>query len=174
MRQLSITYLPMQRLRSGLFWAALASGIAFAVILALGRRARPKHRLRHRRPRLRAIASIRLCSVTSRPRRVGKARSKPMPKHCSGCLATIEITLAGIRLVLKGSDFSEWASELVNQILYIGFFAALLQNSTGTNSWASVIVQSFRNAGQFSRPRVGRRKHDGAFRHLRDRAQHGK
>ncbi len=34
MRQLSITYLPMQRLRSGLFWAALASGIAFAIILA--------------------------------------------------------------------------------------------------------------------------------------------
>src|SRR5208337_2684407 len=40
----------------------------------------------------------------------------------------------------------EWASELVNQILYIGFFAALLQNSTGTNSWASVIVNSFRTA----------------------------
>ncbi len=33
MRQLSITYLPMQRLRSGLFWAFLASALAFAVIL---------------------------------------------------------------------------------------------------------------------------------------------
>jgi hypothetical protein len=33
MRQLSVTYLPMRRLRSGLFWAALASAIGFAIIL---------------------------------------------------------------------------------------------------------------------------------------------
>ena len=35
MRQLSVTYLPMRRLRSGLFWAALASAIGFAIILAV-------------------------------------------------------------------------------------------------------------------------------------------
>jgi hypothetical protein len=35
MRQLSVTYLPMQRLRSGLFWAALASAIGFAIILVV-------------------------------------------------------------------------------------------------------------------------------------------
>ncbi len=34
MRQLSVTYLPMRRLRSGLFWAALASALGFAIILA--------------------------------------------------------------------------------------------------------------------------------------------
>ena len=87
-----------------------------------------------------------MCSVTSKLRRVGESTLKTYAQTLFWLLATIEITLAGIRLVLKGSDFGEWASELVNQILYIGFFAALLQNSTGTNSWASVIVQSFRNA----------------------------
>ena len=35
MRQLSVTYLPMRRLRSGLFWAALSSAIGFAIILAV-------------------------------------------------------------------------------------------------------------------------------------------
>jgi hypothetical protein len=35
MRQLSVTYLPMRRLRSGLFWAAVASAIGFAIILAV-------------------------------------------------------------------------------------------------------------------------------------------
>lgn len=59
-------------------------------------------------------------------------------------LATIEIAYAGIRLVVRGADFAEWASELVNQILFIGFFAALLQNS---NAWATAIVNSFTTAG---------------------------
>ncbi len=56
-------------------------------------------------------------------------------------LATIEIALTGIRLTLKGADFNEWAAELVNQILFIGFFLALLTNSS---TWANAIVQSFR------------------------------
>ncbi len=37
-------------------------------------------------------------------------------------LATIEIAMTGIRLTLKGADFGEWAAELVNQVLFIGFF----------------------------------------------------
>ena len=36
MRQLSVTYLSVQRLRSGLlFWAAVSSGIGFAIILVV-------------------------------------------------------------------------------------------------------------------------------------------
>ncbi len=58
-------------------------------------------------------------------------------------LATIEIAMTGIRLTLKGADFNEWAAELVNQILFIGFFLALLTNSS---TWANAIVQSFQSA----------------------------
>ncbi|MGC1586695.1 MAG: type IV secretion system protein, partial [Rhodomicrobium sp.] len=58
-------------------------------------------------------------------------------------LATIEIAMTGIRLTLKGADFGEWAAELVNQILFIGFFLALLTNSS---TWANAIVQSFQSA----------------------------
>ncbi|MFZ0569066.1 MAG: P-type conjugative transfer protein TrbL [Rhodomicrobium sp.] len=58
-------------------------------------------------------------------------------------LATIEIAMTGIRLTLKGADFGEWAAELVNQILFIGFFLALLTNSS---TWANAIVQSFQTA----------------------------
>lgn len=58
-------------------------------------------------------------------------------------LATIEIAMTGIRLTLKGADFNEWAAELVNQILFIGFFLALLTNSS---TWANTIVQSFLSA----------------------------
>jgi len=145
MRQLSITYLPMQRLRSGLFWAFLASALAFAVILvsvavlvlSTGSASAAE------------TTSNSLDTIVQRYQQAAQSWESTLKTYAQTLfwlLATIEITLAGIRLVLKGSDFSEWASELVNQILYIGFFAALLQNSTGTNSWASVIVQSFRNA----------------------------
>ena len=58
-------------------------------------------------------------------------------------LATIEMTYAAIRLAVRGADFGEWAAELVNQILFIGFFAALLTNSS---AWAGAIVNSFRTA----------------------------
>ena len=51
--------------------------------------------------------------------------------------------MTGIRLTLKGADFGEWAAELVNQILFIGFFLALLTNSS---TWANAIVQSFQTA----------------------------
>ena len=58
-------------------------------------------------------------------------------------LVAIDLTLTGIRLAAKGADFGEWAAELVNQILFIGFFLALLQNAP---AWAAAIVNSFRTA----------------------------
>jgi type IV secretion system protein TrbL len=135
----------MQRLRSALFWAALASGIAFAIILA----SVAVLVLSTGSASAAETTSNSLDTIVQRYQQAAQSWESTLKTYAQTLfwlLATIEITLAGIRLVLKGSDFSEWASELVNQILYIGFFAALLQNSTGTNSWASVIVQSFRNA----------------------------
>ncbi len=58
-------------------------------------------------------------------------------------LVAIDLTLTGIRLAVKGAEFGEWASELVSQILFIGFFFALLKNAP---VWASAIVNSFRTA----------------------------
>jgi type IV secretion system protein TrbL len=58
-------------------------------------------------------------------------------------LVAIDLALTGIRLAVKGAEFGEWASELVNQILFIGFFFALLQNAP---TWAAAIVNSFRTA----------------------------
>ena len=59
-------------------------------------------------------------------------------------LAAIDLTLTGIRLAVKGAEFGEWAAELVNQILFIGFFLVVLKNSS---TWATAIVNSFRTAG---------------------------
>ena len=58
-------------------------------------------------------------------------------------LVAIDLTLTGIRLAVKAAEFGEWASELVNQILFIGFFFALLKNAP---TWAAAIVNSFRTA----------------------------
>ena len=58
-------------------------------------------------------------------------------------LAAIEMSYAAIRLAFRGADISEWMAELVNQILFIGFFLALLVNSS---AWAKAIVDSFRTA----------------------------
>ena len=58
-------------------------------------------------------------------------------------LATIEFVVSVIRLALRGSDASEWLAELVNQVLFLGFFLALLHNSS---AWAKAIVDSFRAA----------------------------
>jgi hypothetical protein len=38
---------------------------------------------------------------------------------------------------------SEWLAEIVNQILFLGFFLALLENSV---TWGQAIVNSFRQA----------------------------
>jgi type IV secretion system protein TrbL len=58
-------------------------------------------------------------------------------------LAGIEFTWAAVRLAVKGADFGDWLAEIVNQILFIGFFLTLLLNSA---DWAAAIVGSFREA----------------------------
>ncbi|WP_297844016.1 P-type conjugative transfer protein TrbL, partial [Pseudomonas sp.] len=62
-----------------------------------------------------------------------------------GILAAIELAWAAARLAFRGADVSEWLAELVNQILFIGFFLALLQNAS---TWGTAIVDSFRQAGK--------------------------
>ncbi len=59
-------------------------------------------------------------------------------------LALVELLWMGIRLVLRGADFGEFVSELVQFILFVGFFYAILLN--GFN-WLTDIVQWFRHAG---------------------------
>jgi type IV secretion system protein TrbL len=59
-------------------------------------------------------------------------------------LALIEFTWAGLRLALRGADFGEWVQEVVQQILFLGFFSMLLRYST---TWAKAIVNSFVQAG---------------------------
>jgi type IV secretion system protein TrbL len=58
-------------------------------------------------------------------------------------LAAIELAWAAIRLAFRGADVSEWLAEIVNQILFLGFFLALLENSV---TWGQAIVNSFRQA----------------------------
>ena len=60
-----------------------------------------------------------------------------------GILATIEFAWAAFKLAFRGADVSEWLAELVNQILFLGFFLALLQNSV---TWGNAIISSFRQA----------------------------
>jgi type IV secretion system protein TrbL len=58
-------------------------------------------------------------------------------------LAAIEFAFAALRLAFRGADISEWLAEVTNQVLFIGFFLALLTNSS---AWAKAIVDSFRSA----------------------------
>jgi type IV secretion system protein TrbL len=44
-----------------------------------------------------------------------------------GILAATELAWAAIRLAFRGADVSEWLAEIVNQILFLGFFLALLE-----------------------------------------------
>ena len=60
-----------------------------------------------------------------------------------GILAGIELAWAAFRLAFRGADVSEWLAEIVNQILFLGFFLALLENSV---TWGQAIVSSFRQA----------------------------
>jgi type IV secretion system protein TrbL len=62
-------------------------------------------------------------------------------------LALIEFTFSAIQLAFRGADFSEWMASLLNQILFIGFFAALLQFSS---QWAGAIIASFREAANIA------------------------
>ena len=59
-------------------------------------------------------------------------------------LALVELLWMGVRLVLRGADFGEFVTELVQFILFVGFFYAILLN--GFN-WITDIVQWFRHAG---------------------------
>ena len=60
-------------------------------------------------------------------------------------LALIELSWAGFRLAFRQADASEWMAEIVNQILFLGFFTLMLQNAA---SWGTIIVDSFRQAGR--------------------------
>jgi type IV secretion system protein TrbL len=60
-----------------------------------------------------------------------------------GILAGVELVWAAFRLAFRGADVSEWLAEIVNQILFLGFFLALLENSV---TWGQAIVSSFRQA----------------------------
>lgn len=60
-----------------------------------------------------------------------------------GILALIEIALAAFRLSMKAPDFSEIIAEIVNQMLFLGFFLFALKNSM---SWGELIINSFRRA----------------------------
>lgn len=60
-----------------------------------------------------------------------------------GILAAMELAWAAFKLAFQGSDVSEWLAEIVNQILFLGFFLALLENSV---TWGTAIVNSFRQA----------------------------
>lgn len=64
-------------------------------------------------------------------------------KDTFGILAIIELAWAAFRLAFRGADMSEWLAELVNQILFLGFFFALLENSV---TWGQAVVDSFRQA----------------------------
>jgi type IV secretion system protein TrbL len=58
-------------------------------------------------------------------------------------LAGIEFVWTAIRLTLKGAEMNDFLAELVNRILFIGFFYTLLLHSA---EWTGAIVQSFRDA----------------------------
>ena len=58
-------------------------------------------------------------------------------------LATIELAWSIARLALGRADFSQWLGEVVRQVMFLGFFLALLQNSV---TWSTAIVNSFRQA----------------------------
>jgi type IV secretion system protein TrbL len=60
-----------------------------------------------------------------------------------GILATIDLAWSAFRLAFRGADVSEWLAEIVNQILFLGFFLALLENAV---TWDTAIVNGFRQA----------------------------
>lgn len=72
-----------------------------------------------------------------------EATLQTFAKGTFGILAAIELAWAAFRLAFRGADVSEWLAELVNQILFLGFFFALLENSV---TWGQAVVDSFRQA----------------------------
>lgn len=60
-------------------------------------------------------------------------------------LALIEFCVLAFRAGLKQSEFGEWVVDLTSYIMFIGFYAALLQYG---NTWMTAIGNSFRQAAQ--------------------------
>jgi len=67
-------------------------------------------------------------------------------------LAAIDFAWTGIRLALRGADIQEFVSDLVREILLIGFFFALLANGT---TWIPAIIESFRQIGSAANEAAG-------------------
>lgn len=61
-----------------------------------------------------------------------------------GLLVAIEVTFTLIKLALKGADMTEFGSELINRMMFVGFFSWLLSNSS---TFARAIIDSLRQAG---------------------------
>lgn len=73
--------------------------------------------------------------------------SNALTKHATSLfwlLAFIEFAWAMISLAFKANDMGDWASTIINQIMFVGFFYWLLTNST---SIALSIINSFKKAG---------------------------
>ena len=67
-------------------------------------------------------------------------------------LALIDFVWIGIQLVFNKGDLGEWLEALCKQILFIGFFYALLTHSS---DWANALISSFRLAGDNASGAVG-------------------
>jgi type IV secretion system protein TrbL len=68
-----------------------------------------------------------------------------------GILAVIDLAMATIRVALGKPDWSDFLSMLVNELLFLGLFAWLMQ----TNTWATAIINTFRQlAGVAGGPRT--------------------
>lgn len=61
-----------------------------------------------------------------------------------GLLVAVEVTFTLIKLGLKGADMTEFGSELINRMMFVGFFSWLLTNSS---TFARAIIDSLRQAG---------------------------
>jgi type IV secretion system protein TrbL len=67
-------------------------------------------------------------------------------------LALIDFVWIGIQLVFNKGELGEWLETLCKQILFIGFFYALLTHSS---DWANALISSFRLAGNNASGAVG-------------------
>lgn len=68
-------------------------------------------------------------------------------KRLFGLLVLCEFSWAMIRQVLKGADLADFMGEIINQVMFIGFFLFLMTNSTDL---AHAIIDSFRKAGDMA------------------------
>jgi type IV secretion system protein TrbL len=67
-------------------------------------------------------------------------------------LALIDFVWIGIQLVFNNGELGDWLESLCKQILFIGFFYALLTHSS---DWANALISSFRLAGDNASGAVG-------------------